>query len=583
MTFFNRVLSTVVGFFVALFIGFLLLLIFSAIANSDEAVTVSKNSVLVLNVEKSIADYVPKYSGAFAQLDLGETTGLNAILDAIDNAKSDTKIKGISIEGDINAGIAQLEEIRKALADFKSSGKFVTAYNDGYSQRMYYLSSVADTIFLNPNGAVDFKGLGTSMLYYKDFEDKYGIKANVIREGKYKSFGEPYIKNHMSDENRTQLEVLLKSIWVEIVGEIATSRSMEVSDLDTIANALTGRNADLALQSSLVDKLAYQDQYDSSLRNALNISSKKKVKRVKIEDYIKVSKKSSSSKNKIAVIYAQGEIKYGKGDEKYIGQELMIKSIRRAVKDKKVKAIVLRVNSPGGSALASDLIWRELKLAKEKKPLYVSMGNVAASGGYYISCMADEIFAEPATITGSIGVFGILPTIKGLLDAQGINAEQVQTHHYAVGYSPYKDLDDNYKAIVQEGVSQIYSQFKARVAAGRNISIDSVETIAQGRVWSGRDALKIGLVDKIGNLQNTIDAAAEKAGLTNYKIVNYPKITKKLQDIINAINKGPLGFSSETMLKNKLGQKAYNILESTEKILREEGLQTRLPYDLDIK
>lgn len=583
MSFFKHILSTIIGVLAALFLGFLLLLLFSAIANSGEQVVVKKNSVLVLDLEENVQDFVPNYSGPFGQMMSGKSVGLNAILDAIDNAKSDAKIKGISIEGTINAGIAQTQEIRLALADFKSSGKFITAYSDDYSQKMYYLASVADTIFINPNGAIDFKGLGATMLYYKDFEDKYGIKANVIREGKYKSFGEPFIKSHMSEENRTQLEVLLGSIWQEIALEISASRGINRSEIDTIANALNGRKASLALVNKLVDKIAYLDEYEASLRNALSLSAKKKIKKIKLADYIKVSKRSSDAKEKIAVIYAQGEIKYGEGNEKYIGQVKMIKSIRRALKDKKVKAIVLRVNSPGGSALASDLIWRELELAKAQKPLVVSMGNVAASGGYYISCMADKIYAEPTTITGSIGVFGIMPTFKGLLDSQGINGEEVKTHKFAVGYNPYKDLDEKYEKIVQEGVSDIYLQFKSRIAKGRNMSMDSVETIAQGRVWSGRDALAVGLVDELGNLEDALSFAAEKAGITSYKVVNYPKISKDFGDFIKKLDKSPFGMSKEAVIKEKIGAKAYNILESTAKILREEGLQTRLPYDLDIK
>lgn len=583
MSFFKHISATVIGFFTALILLFFIMIIFAAAAGSGEQVTVRKNSVLVLDSTRKIADYVPTDNGPFKGFDLSEATGLDAILDAIANAKSDDKIKGISIESGFAAGLAQTQEIRKALQDFKTSGKFITAYTDGYSQKMYYLASVADTIFLNPNGAVDFKGLGAEMLYYKDFEDKYGIKANVIREGKYKSFGEPFIKSHMSDANRTQLEVLLGSIWDEISVDISKARNISRADLDSIAANLGGRKATLALENKLIDKTVYQDEYEASLRNALSISEKKKIKKISIDDYIKVSKRSSSSKNKIAVIYAQGEIKYGKGDATYIGQERMIKDIRKAVKDKKVKAIVLRVNSPGGSALASDLIWRELVLAKKQKPLIVSMGNYAASGGYYISCMADEIFAEPTTITGSIGVFGILPTFKGLLDEQGINAEQVKTHKFAIGYSPYQDLEEKYASIVQEGVSDIYAQFKSRIAEGRNISIDSVETIAQGRVWSGRDALKNGLVDKLGNLDDALAAAAEKAEITSYKIVKYPKITKDLKAVLDEFKKGPLGLSKEALIEEKLGSKAAVLLKSTEKILREEGLQTRLPYDLDIK
>ncbi len=583
MSFSKHILATVIGFFVAFLVFFFVVIIFSALAGSGEQVTVHKNSVLVLDSSKKIADYTPKDNGPFKGLNLSETLGLDAVLDAIANAKSDGKIKGISIESGFAAGLAQTQEIRKALLDFKTSGKFITAYSDAYSQKMYYLASVADTIFLNPNGAIDFKGLGAEMLYYKDFEDKYGIKANVIREGKYKSFGEPYIKNHMSDANRTQLKVLLGSIWAEISTEITASRNISAANLDSIANSLGGRKATLALANGLIDKTAYLDEYEASLHNALSISEKKKIKKISLNDYIKVSKRSSSSKNKIAVIYAQGEIKYGAGDATYIGQDRMIKDIRKAVKDKKVKAIVLRVNSPGGSALASDLIWRELVLAKKKKPLIVSMGNYAASGGYYISCMADEIFAEPTTITGSIGVFGILPTFKGLLDEQGIKAEQVKTHEFAIGYSPYKELEEKYASIVQEGVSDIYLQFKSRVAKGRNISIDSVETIAQGRVWSGRDAVKNGLVDKLGSLDDALAAAAEKAAITSYKIVKYPKITKDLKAILASFNKSPFGLSKEALVKEKLGTKAANLLKSTEKILREEGLQTRLPYDLEIQ
>lgn len=539
------------------------------------------NSVLELDLSAIVKDYAPKDDNPLAEiLELtDEKLALNKIINAIENAKTDSNIKGISIKTTlVNAGVAQTQAIRNKIEEFKESGKFVYAYNDVYSQKNYYLSSVADSLFLNPVGAIDFKGLSTEILYYKDFEDKYGIKMEVIRHGKYKSAVEPYLTNKMSDANREQTTSLLKSIWSEITDDISKSRNISTEQLNLIADNVNGRNAIMAKEHKLIDAIIYEDEYKEKL--ALN--SDKKINTISLSDYIKSGKGriSSTAKNKIAVIYAQGEIMYAEGNENIIGQEIINKSLRKARKDKNVKAIVLRVNSPGGSALASELIWRELELTKKEKPLVVSMGNVAASGGYYIACNADKILAEPTTITGSIGVFGAIPNFNKFADNIGINAEQVSTNNNP-SYSVFEPMDKKFYDVTKEGVEYIYTTFVNRVATGRNMTFEQVNEIAQGRVWTGKEALENGLVDKLGNLNDAIKIAAELAKVETYKIRNYPNYKKDLKE---AFNFSPFAKASkEEILKETLGDENYQLYKNINQMKKLKGIQARMPYILQIK
>ncbi|WP_299162156.1 signal peptide peptidase SppA [uncultured Tenacibaculum sp.] len=581
MKFLRNLLASILGFFVAIFLIFIFFVAIAAIAGSDDEITVKSNSVLELNLATSIKDYAPRDNSPLAEiLELNdEKLALNNIINAIENAKTDTKIKGISIKTtSVNAGIAQTQAIRNKIEEFKESGKFVYAYNDVYSQKNYYLSSVADSLFLNPVGAIDFKGLSTEILYYKDFEDKYGIKMEVIRHGKYKSAVEPYLSNKMSDANREQTTSFLNSIWSEITEDISVSRNISVEQLNLIADNANGRNATIAKENKLIDAIIYEDEYKEKLK----LDSDKKVNTISLEDYIKSGKGriSSISKDKIAVIYAQGQIMYGEGNEDIIGQGLTNRAIRKARKDKNVKAIVLRVNSPGGSALASELIWRELELAKKDKPLVVSMGNLAASGGYYIACNANKIIAEPTTITGSIGVFGAIPNFNKLADNIGINAEQVSTND-SPNYSVFEQMNKKFYDVTKEGVEQIYTTFVNRVATGRNMTYEQVNEIAQGRVWSGKEAINKGLVDKLGSLNDAIKIAAELADIENYKIRNYPNYKKDLKD---ALSISPFAkVSKEEILKEALGDENYQLYNNINQIKKLKGIQARIPFIFQIK
>ena len=587
MKFLRNLLASILGFFIAIFLMFLFFALIGSAFSDDNKVTVKENTILKLDFDKPILDDY-NVESPFSELfkENPKFLKLHQILNAIENAKNDPNIKGISIETkSLLAGIAQTQAIRKKLNEFKESGKFITAYSDGYSQKNYYLSSVSDSLYLNPISGLDLKGLGAELLFFKDFEDKYGVKFEVIRHGKYKSAVEPFISNKMSDANRTQLTELLDDIWSNFKQEIATSRNKTATEIDTIADDLGGRNAKLAMQNNLVSDTIYHDQYESLLKKQLGVKEDKKLNLVSLTDYILSGKGRKKVKllvkDKIAVVYAQGEIKYGEGDENYIGQESIIKALRKAVKDKKVKAIVLRVNSPGGSALASDIIWRELERTKKEKPLIVSMGNYAASGGYYISCNADKIFAEPTTITGSIGVFGMMPNVKDFADRIGINAEQVSTNKHSIPYSIFEPMTEDFKKVTQESIEHIYKTFLSRVAKGRKMSINEVDKIAQGRVWSGKQAQKIGLVDELGSLEDAIAYAAKVADLKEYRIKNLPRYKKDLGKILS--NSPFMKVKMKEMVETEIGSENYKMLNDFKQLSQLKGVQTRLPFIMEIK
>ncbi|NNK74442.1 MAG: signal peptide peptidase SppA [Maribacter sp.] len=586
MNFLRNLLAAIIGCLIAFGIMFIMFLLFvSLVSGAEDGVVIQDNSILKLQMPQPIKDYVGNNEAdPFASL-FGQAQGLDEILHAIQVAKTDKDIKGISISNNfIMAGLAQTQAIRKALKDFKESGKFIYTYSDFYMQKDYYLASVADSIFLNPVGGMDFKGLSTEVLFYKDLQEKTGVKMEVIRHGKYKSAVEPFLASEMSDANRTQIKELLSSLWDTMVADISEGRHLSGDNVNSIADTLGGRSPKFAKASGLIDDILFFDQYEDKIREAISLDSIEEINYVSLKDYTKRSNKKSikKGKEKIAVVFAQGEILYGEGGPNIIGQGIITKALVKARDDDKVKAIVLRVNSPGGSALTSDIIWREIELAKAKKPVVVSMGNVAASGGYYIAAGADMIFAEPTTVTGSIGVFGTIPNISELAADIGINAEQVGTNKNSVDYSFFEPMTDDFRKVVQEGIEQTYDTFLERVAQGRNITVAQADSMAQGRVWSGLDAKKLGLIDELGNLDDAIAAAAELAEIESYGVKKYPKYKSGFEKFMEDMS-GVKSQFAQSLIKKEIGEETYDILKQMKSTFEQKGVQARMPFVLDIK
>lgn len=592
MKFLSNVLATLVGlflFFIILFFGFFILGVIMGSAGDDANKTyVKDNTVLLLDLEKITQDHSAKTIVTdFPYLNSENYDGLIDVLNAIENAKTDDKIKGISLLNvQSNLGLAQTKALRDKLNEFKGSGKFVVSYSNYYTQGQYYLGSVADTVYVNPVGEVEFKGLSSEILFFKDFQEKYGIKMEVIRHGKYKSAVEPFLENKMSDENRLQMQELLNSAWETIVQDISVSRKISVDSLNAIADQLAARTPQLALNKKLVDKVVYEDEFHNGIKKAIGVKYEENYNTVDIKDYaanVAIAIKSKKEKNKIAIIYAQGEIRDGEGDVRTIGEGYVKQSLQDAVKDENVKAIVLRVDSPGGSALASDIIWREIELTKKHKPVIVSMGNYAASGGYYISCNADRIFAESTTITGSIGVFGAVPNFTEFVNSIGIHSDVVTTHKNSANYSPFQPMDETLKAVLTESVENIYTVFLQRVAQGRKMTIEQVDEVAQGRVWTGTDAKRLGLVDEIGGLQEAINYAAKLAQTETYKTINFPVFEKTTQEFFDDLNPFMTAKAKESMIKEEIGEENYQLLQRVKNLQTKSGVQAMMPYEIIIR
>lgn len=590
MSFFKNVFATIVGLFLFILLSFFFLIGLGALIGSgDDEVKTKDNSVIQLDLAKINFDYAGKYESdsPFSNLLIGnDKVGFIEVLNAIDAAKKDDKIKGITlVNNQSNLGLAQCKELRDKLEDFKKSKKFVMAYATIFSQKVYYISSVADAIYLNPSGEMDFKGLGTEMLFYKNFQDQTGLKMEIIRNGKFKSAVEPFLAQEISKENREQVTSLLQSIWNSMVTDISKNRNVSVAQLNSIAESLLARTPQMALAQKLVDEVAYEDEFNNAIKSKLKVTKEDDIESISITDYVSSSSIKSEDYTKddiIAVIYAQGDISGGEGDVDYIGEGSINRSLKEAREDDNVKAVVLRVDSPGGSALVSDLIWREIELTKKVKPIVVSMGNLAASGGYYIACNANTIFAEPTTITGSIGVFGMLPNVHGFATKYGVNAEQIQTHKNAIGYSIFEPISEEYKAFASEGVDRVYKTFINRVAVGRKMTIDQVDAIAQGRIWTGTDAIKNGLVDKLGNLDAAIAHAAILGKSKSFRTENYPEYNKDFDEIFEAFAGASIYKSRETMMKEELGEENYNLLKKAKLMQNRKGIQMLLPFDLNL-
>ena len=583
MDFFKRFLASCLGSVVGLgFLFFIILFGILGISSSSsisniENTKIEENSVLELNLNIPIRDRGPKTNVLELSLEISpKAVGLNQILGAISKANKDDKIKGISLSSDfINAGWAQTQEIRNALKDFKESGKFIYAYSNYFSQKGYYLASIADSIFMNPLGMIDFKGLSTEILYYDKFQKKYGVKYEVIRKGEYKSAVEPYLQDKMSEENRSQIKNLLFTVWETISTEISQSRNLNLEELNFIADNLLVTTSKEALKNKFIDKIVHEDNYKKSIKNLLGILDSDDLNLIdfkrlnsKIKDYdLKI-------KDKIAIIYAQGTILYVEGSETIIGEELFRETIDELGENENVKAVVLRIDSPGGDPLTSDILWNSIEKLKKNKPIVVSMGNVAASGGYYIACNANKILANPMTITGSIGVWGTLPNLEGISSDIGINAEQVNTHKNSMGYSLFEPLQSGYKNAMERTIDEVYNLFKLRVSEGRTISYEEVEKYARGYVWSGKEAKKIGLIDEIGGLQDAIYEASKLAEIENFNVVEYPIVEEDFESIFSEILPSIQFFNDFKKIKD--------ITSSNSRIKSFENIKTLVPYKITI-
>ena len=557
---------------------------------STETETISKpkpNSVLYMKLDYTIPDRTTDnpFGGInFSTMESKDMTGLNDILRNIEQAKTDANIKGIYMElSSIPTSTATLQELRSKLIEFKESGKFIVTYSENYSQSAYYIASIADKIYLNPEGALDLHGMASQITFYKRLLDKLDVEMQIVRgpNNRFKSAVEPYFLDKMSEANREQMEKLLGTVWGQILTGISEGRNISEEQLNEIADNLeTYFNANKALEYGLVDNLYYKDQMLEELKGLTG--SNKDINAIGNAKYAKSIKDKSTSKNEVAIIYATGQIYDGKGDESSaIYSENLSKTIRKAREDENVKAIVLRVNSPGGSAVASAVIGRELDLTKEVKPIIVSMGNYAASGGYWISAKADYIFADPTTLTGSIGVFGTFPNAQGFLnDKIGLTYDVAKTNKNADFGTITQPLTEFQYSKLQEMVVKTYNDFTNRVAEGRGLTQTYVDSIGQGRVWAGADAIEIGLVDKLGDLEDAIAYAAEKAELgSDYKVTEWPKQKDFFTRMMGSMNEGD---KLDAAMKQKLGA-YYDYLQGLENLQKNTGIQARMPFDMIIE
>ena len=587
---FASCLGTALALVLLAFIGFSMLASLAGSASEKSKVSIGPNSVLQLNFDMPIPEKTNNLPMDPFDFDQEDVVGLTDMVKAVEKAKTDPDIKGIYIDGTVvSAGKATSSVLRAALVDFKTSGKFIVAYAPYYTQNAYYLASVADSVLLNPVGAVDFRGLSSMIMYYKGMLDKLDIQMKIFYAGKFKSATEPLRMDKMSDENRLQVREYLHSLYDIFIHDIAASRNIPEDELRRIADNFEGAGAEGALKAHLIDKIAYEDEAHNMIKSLIGLQPTDKVKLIAANEYFdsRVKKIDISSKDKIAVLYAEGTIKDGRSTDAgdvYDGD--YVKMLRKIREDKNIKALVLRVNSPGGSVLASENILREIKLFQATgRPVVVSMGDVAASGGYYISCSADSIFAEPNSITGSIGVFGIIPVLqKTMKDNLGITMDTVRTGKYSAFGTPFYDFSPDESKIIQSRIDWVYEDFLRKVAEGRNMTRDQVNEIAQGRVWPGNKAKSIGLVDDLGGLDRAMSAAASLAGLEKYRTTEYPRTKTGIEQFMDKITKSKDRDDSikSWMLRSQLGD-MYPAYKTMMDFKESRGIQARLPYELMIQ
>lgn len=586
MKFLRNLLATLVGLFIFTFLCFVMLIGIVSALSTTEKVKIAEGSVLHLKIDRPIVERKsddPLEALSEALGDGQGSIGLKELKEAIVSAKSDDKVEGILLEpSNVTSGYAKLEEIREALLDFKASGKFIIAYSEHYSEGDYFLASVADEIYLNPLGMLEFDGLSSQVVFVKGTLEKLGIEAQIFRVGDFKSAVEPFDRKDMSEASRLQTSAFLNAIYDHYLDKIANARNLDAAKLKEISNEMLVTNAAEALQFKLVTELRYRDEVEAELRDRLNIEEDKKIDFVSHSKYLKtITPTASTSRNRIAVIYADGNIVTGEGSETSIGSDKYAREIKKARMDDKVKAIVIRINSPGGSALASDVIWREVKLAQREKPVIASMSDVAASGGYYIAMACDTIVALPTTITGSIGVFGLVPNVAPFLeDKLGVTTDVVNTGKYSDMYTVTRPLTGFEKQVIQQSVDEIYETFTQKAAEGRGMSLSDLQAVASGRVWSGVEAREKGLVDIFGTLDDAVDIAAQAAGLEedDYKVNYYPRKKDMIQQLLSEFEESV----KVRLLKQEIGP-AYPYVQRVKGVMEMTGIQARMPYEFVIE
>lgn len=597
MNFFKTLLASLLGAFLAMalvLVVFIAIIVSALSSSSDSKVIVKQNSVLNVTLDQVFVDRTGKNDFNLSLPSFSskkKKQGLNDFIKNIERAKKDDNIKGIFLEtAGMSAAPSTLLDVRNTLMDFKKSGKWIVAYSEGYSQADYFVASAADEIYLYPEGELDWRGLNAEVVFYKNLFDKLGIEAQVVRgpNNRFKSAVEPYIYDKMSPENKAQVETFIGDIWKVILENVSASRSISVEQLNLYADSLALFNPQAVVEAKMVDGLKYRDEITALLKEKVGLDSEASDKDLSLISFAqyKSSKPGSSDevpdikKDRVAVVYAVGGIESGEGDDETIGSDRIAEALKKAREDEKVKAIVFRVNSPGGSALASDVIWRETQLIKKSgKPFYVSMGDYAASGGYYISCDADKIYANENTITGSIGVFGIIPNLQKFWNEKvGITFDNFETNPHADLTSTNKPLDEMEMTALENMVADIYDSFTSKVASGRGMTQEQVDAIGQGRVWSGEDAKEIGLVDEIGDLQDCIKAIAEKAGLTDYAVKELPVMIDPFQKWIESMT----GDKQEIAMAKVLGEN-YKMYRDIKSFSNMKGVQARIPFLIEIK
>ncbi len=580
-SFFKNVLANIVGIMIilAIFFMFLISLVAVSAVSDNGKAKVKENSILTLDFKTKIIDSPTEdNSNIFAFSEKEKNILIYEMLEAIKKAKSDNKIKGISIETDgIMAGMTQLDDIRNALEDFKKSGKFVYAYGNTVSQSAYYLGSVADQYFLNPSGGIELKGMTTEILYMKSFAEKYGIGMEVIRHGKYKSAVEPFLRDDMSPENKEQISTMLNDLWSGNSRKMANSRKIDTAKFRTVVDSLYGIIPDLSLQHRLVDRLMQKTEYDDLIKAKINLKKNDKLNKISFSKYISSFSEDNLRKNdQVAVLYASGAIYNGEGNDA-IYSENFVKEIKKLAENDKVKAVVFRINSPGGSANASDEILFEMQQLKKKKPVIVSFGDYAASGGYYIAMAGDKIFAEPNTLTGSIGVFGMIPYFKEIANKNGLSSHAVNTNANSNMYSPLNGITPGGIAIMTKSVEQTYKRFVHFVSKNRKKSFEQIDEVGGGRIWSGKRAKQIGLVDELGTLNDAINYAAKQAKLNKFNVAPYPKKVSEFEQLFKDMEENEI---STRLIKNKIGKENYKIFEQIINPKLQSEVMMEMPYQV---
>jgi protease IV len=584
--FFKFLFASMLGFFLSFLLIFLLLIAIISSASRRDPVSVDSKSILHLKLNTEIVDRAtesPAEAFDFMSLSPSRAMGLNELLRNIRKAKEDDNIEGIFLDLTVTqTRWGTLSEIREQLLDFKESGKFIVAYGEMMSQGAYYLASAADQVYLSPEGVIDFRGLNAEVMFIKNLLEKVGIQPQIIKLGKYKSAAEPLFLERLSAENREQIRAYTGSIWNSVLRDISEQRNISLNDLNRIADSFSTRTPELALEAGIIDGILYKDEVMDQFRERLGIERDKKLSLVNYNRYRRAPLPDSMlpkrTRDKIAIVYGSGNIVMGEGTEANMGADRIAGALREARRDTTVKAIVFRINSGGGSALASELMLREAMLAAEAKPFIVSMGDVAASGGYYVACYADEIIANQTTITGSIGVFGVIPNMQEFLnDKLGITFDNVKTNELSDLGSLSRPLRRVEIQLIEEAIERIYDTFINHVATGRDLPVSNVESIAQGRVWSGVDAKRIGLIDNFGGLNYAIERAAQLADIENYRIMEYP-IQKNLFERLRE----SFEIAETRIIKNRLGE-SYRIYEQAQRATEYSGILMRLPYDITIE